>query len=218
MDFFSSLLIKLIRRLRIVLISHFVYRFFLAFALEEPVRAVYHEPFALSHIPVGVHDPLGHDHYRGVRLSGYEPHPELVSRGFGPVVPEKYLEVRRPGKAEVISLIDMLVRPPGNARLGKRDVGHYRMVLAFGLVGAEELHEPAAFVSKPLQLFYDNPLYRSLFEHALYLHHGIVAYHQTQGFVLVVALSDLRVPAYEAVLEPVDMVYLRAGQYDAVLD
>src|SRR4030067_1165429 len=87
------------------------------------------------------------------------------------------------------------------------------------LVGAEQLHEPAPLIRVPLELSYLDPFYRSFLEHApLYLHHGIVAYHEPQGLVLVMAFFDLGVPANEAVFQPVHMIELRAREDDAVLD
>ena len=73
-----------------------------------------------------MHDAFGNDD--GLRIIGahHEGHNLSERWRVWPIVPHAKLEIGRADKAEKIGLVNVLVRPAGNAGVSRRDVGHGR--------------------------------------------------------------------------------------------
>ena len=69
-----------------------------------------------------------------------------AGRGIVANVPEIKDEIARPDKREVVGLVDVRVRPAGDAGQRLAHVGHHRMLPGRKLVLAVQLHQPAAAV------------------------------------------------------------------------
>ena len=112
-----------------LLVPNLVHRLLLAPALVQPVRAVEDDALDRTDVLVGVDHARRDDQAERGRVTDDLDLFPPVGRRFRPGVPEVNLEVRRADEAEVIGLVDVFVRPAGDAGLGHRHVGHDRVEL-----------------------------------------------------------------------------------------
>src|SRR2546429_5030738 len=108
----------------VVFVSNLVHGFAASLARVEPIWAIDHDAVAVADILISMHDAFGNDDSLRIISAHHEGHNFSERWRVWPIVPHAKLEVGRPDKAEKIGLIDMLVRPAGDAGVGRRDVGH----------------------------------------------------------------------------------------------
>ena len=121
-----------------------VHGFAASLARVEPVWAIDHEAVAVADILISVHDAFGNDDRLRIISAHREGHNFSERWRVWPIVPHAKLEVGRPDKAEKIGLIDVFVRPAGDAGIGRRDVGHGGQEVGSDFVMTKQLAEPAA--------------------------------------------------------------------------
>src|SRR5437879_8074253 len=108
----------------VVFVPDLVHGFVASLARVEPVWAIDHDAVAVADILISMHDAFGNDNSLRIISAHHEGHDPSERWRVWPIVPHAKLEVGRPDKAEKIGLIDMLMRPAGDAGVGRRDVGH----------------------------------------------------------------------------------------------
>ena len=93
----------------------------------ETVGEVVDDAGGRADVLVGMDDARGHDEQHRPLFSHQLGLKCQIGRRMGAGVPEEDLERRRPQETEAVALIDMFVGTAGHARLGERDVAHYRV-------------------------------------------------------------------------------------------